>query len=150
MRRSSRKLQTLHHLPRVSNYKACMEWDNKDDQAYSTILLQVNPSVAVVANSSATANAIWLALHAAFGQTSPLAIFTNFKNAISKKISTANPAIDIMEMNESFQHLTAATIIIPEVVQAMILLNVMPKEYDRVAQTMLQTTEQSKLMFNYV
>jgi len=79
-----------------------MEWDNKDDQAYSTILLQVNPSVAVVANSSATANAIWLALHAAFGQTSPLAIFTNFKNAISQKISAANPAIDIMVMNKNF------------------------------------------------
>jgi len=44
----------------------------------------------------------------------------------------------------------AATIIIPEVMQAMILLNAMPKEYDGVAQTMLQTTEQSKLMFNYV
>ena len=39
---------------------------------------------------------------------------------------------------------------IPEVMQAMILLNVMPKEYDGVAQTTLQTTEQSKLMFNYV
>jgi len=55
-----------------------------------------------------------------------------------------------MEMYESFQHFTAATIIIPEVVQAMILLNAMPKEYDGVTQTTLQTTEQSKLMFNYV
>jgi len=53
-------------------------------------------------------------------------------------------------MYESFQHLMATTIVIPEVVQAMILLNAMPKEYDRVAQTTLQTTEQSKLMFNYV
>jgi len=62
----------------------------------------------------------------------------------------ANPTIDIMEMNESFQHLMAANIIIPEVVQAMILLNVIPKEYNGVAQTTLQTTEQSKLTFNYV
>ena len=53
-------------------------------------------------------------------------------------------------MNESFQHLTAAAIVIPEVVQAMILLNAMPKEYDRVTQTTLQMTEQSKLTFNYV
>jgi len=62
----------------------------------------------------------------------------------------ANPAIDIMAMNEHFQCLTAATIIIPEIVQAMILLNAIPKEYDRVAQTTLQTMEQSKLTFNYV
>ena len=37
----------------------------------------------------------------------------------------------------------AATIIILEVMQAMILLNAMPKEYDGVAQTTLQTTELS-------
>jgi len=55
-----------------------------------------------------------------------------------------------MEMNKSFQHLMAATIVIPEVVQAMILLNAMPKEYNGVAQTTLQTTEQSKLTFNYI
>jgi len=44
----------------------------------------------------------------------------------------------------------AARVVIPEIVQAMILLNAMPKEYDRVAQTMLQTQEQLKLMFNYI
>jgi len=114
------------------------------------ILLCVNPLVAVIANSSLTAKAVWEALHAAFSTTGPSAIFTDFKNSISKRISMANPTIDIMEMYESFQHLTAATVIIPEVVQAMILLNAMPKEYDGVAQTTLQTTEQSKLMFNYI
>jgi len=106
--------------------------------------------VAAVANSALTAKAVWEVLHAAFGTTSPLAIFTKFKSVISKKISMANPALDIMEMNENFQCLMAATIIIPEVVQAMILLNVIPKEYNRVAQTTLQTMEQSKLMFNYI
>jgi len=106
--------------------------------------------VAVITNSSLTAKAIWEALHAAFGTTGPSAIFADFKNAISKKISMASPALDIMEMYKSFQHLMAATIVIPEVVQAMILLNAMPKEYDGVAQTTLQTMEQSKLTFNYI
>jgi len=127
-----------------------MDWDNKDDQAYGTILLRVNPSMAVIATSSLTAKEVWEALHTAFGMMGPLAIFTNFKNVISKKISAANPAIDIMEMNESFQRLMAASIIIPEVVQAMLLLNAIPKEYDGVAQTTLQTTEQNKLTFNYI
>ena len=44
----------------------------------------------------------------------------------------------------------AAQVIIPEIVQAMILLNAMPKEYNRVAQTTLQRTEQSKLTFIYI
>jgi len=44
----------------------------------------------------------------------------------------------------------ATQVIIPEIMQAMILLNAMCKEYDRVTQTMLQTTEQSKLTFVYV
>jgi len=35
-----------------ANYKQCMDWDNKDDKAYGTILLHVNPSVAVLANSA--------------------------------------------------------------------------------------------------
>ena len=127
-----------------------MDWDNKDNQAYGTILLRVNPSMAVVANSCLTAKAIWEVLHAAFGTTGPSAIFADFKNAISKKISVANPTINIMEMNESFQRLMAAAIVIPEIMQAMILLNAMPKEYDRVVQTTLQMTEQSKLTFNYI
>jgi len=118
-----------------------MEWDNKDDQAYRTILLHVNPSVAVVTDSTTTANAIWQALQAAFGQTGPLAIFTKFKSVISQKISSATPIVDIMVMNENFQHLTATQVDILEIIQAMILLNAMPKEYNIVAQTMLQTTE---------
>ena len=117
--------------------------------AHGTILLHVNPLVAVLANSSLTAKAIWEVLHAAFGTTGHSAIFANFKNVISKKISIGNPTLDIMEMNESFQHLMAATIVIPEVVQAMILLNAIPKEYDGVTQTTLQTMEQSKLTFDY-
>jgi len=133
-----------------ANYKQCMGWDNKDNQAYGTILLRVNLSVAVIATSSLTAKEVWEALHTAFGTTSPSAIFANLKNVISKKISAANPAINIMEMNESFQCLTAANIIIPEVVQAMILLNAIPKEYDGVTQTTLQTMEQNKLTFNYI
>jgi len=129
-----------------ANYKVWMEWDNKDDQAYGSILLQVNPSVAAVT----TANPIWWALQTTFGQTGPLAIFTEFKSVISQKISVANPTIDIMVMNKNFWCLTAAQVAIPEIVQAMILLNAIPKEYNEVAQTMLQTQEQSKLTFNYV
>jgi len=99
-----------------ANYKAQMEWDNKDDQAYRSILLWVNPSVAAVTTSTTTANAAWRALHTAFGQMGPLAIFTEFKSAISQKISAANPMINIMAMNKNFQHLMAATVIIPEIV----------------------------------
>jgi len=87
-----------------------MEWDNKDDQAYGSILLQVNPSVAALATSTATANAIWVALLAAFGQTGPLAIFTKFKSVTSQKISAANPTINIMVMNENFQCLMATQV----------------------------------------
>jgi len=62
----------------------------------------------------------------------------------------ANPTIDIMVMNKNFQHLTSARVVIPEIMQVMILLNTIPKEYDGVTQTMLQTQEQLKLMFNYI
>jgi len=106
--------------------------------------------VAVLAATSATAMAAWVALKAVFGQTGPSAIFTEFKNTISLKISAANPTLDIMVMNENFQCLMAAQVPIPGIMQAMILLNTMPKEYDGITQTMLQTQEQSKLMFNYI
>jgi len=43
----------------------------------------------------------------------------------------------------------AASVPIPEIMQAMILLNAMPKDYDGITQTTLQTQKQSKLMFNY-
>jgi len=155
-RNERKSLEAAKNAPSTvqeANYKVCMDWDNKDDQAYGTILLRVNPSVATVATSATTARDVWTAFHTAFSTTGPSAIFTEFKNAISKKISMADPTLDIMEMNENFQCLMAATIVIAEVMQAMILLNVMPKEYDGVAQTTqttLQTTEQSKLTFNYI
>jgi len=118
--RNEKKFNELNPSTTVAaceaNYKQCMDWNNKDDQAYGMILLRVNPSVAAIANSTLTAKAVWEALHAAFSTTGPSAIFADFKNAISKKISTANPALDIMEMNENFQHLMATTITISEVV----------------------------------
>ena len=76
-----------------ANYKQCMDWDNKDDQAYGTILLRVNPSVAVLANSALTAKAIWEVLHAAFSTSGPSAIFADFKNAISRRSPWLTPLL---------------------------------------------------------
>jgi len=105
MKRSFPRFLTQKALPTgkpTTGSRLHMEWDNKDNQAYVSILLQVNLSVAVLAASSATANTAWIALRAAFGQTGPLANFTEFKSMISQKISTANPTLDIMVMNENF------------------------------------------------
>ena len=75
-----------------------MDWDNKDNQAYGTILLRVNPSIAVIATSSLTAKEVWEALHTAFGTMGPSAIFADFKNAISKKIFQKRQVYELVDL----------------------------------------------------
>jgi len=100
--RNEKKFQELDPsasaAAREANYKQHMDWDNKDDQAYGTILLRVNPSIAVIATSSLTAKEVWEALHTAFGTMGPSAIFADFKNAISKKIFQKRQVYELVDL----------------------------------------------------
>jgi len=55
-----------------------------------------------------------------------------------------------IEIACAFGHLTAASVVIPSIVQAMILLNALPHKYENIGQMLLQTETISTLMFKIV
>jgi len=53
----------------------------------------------------------------------------------------------MLEIARVFSHLNTASIIIPAIIQAMILLNAMPKEFDSIGATMLQMKTTAEITF---
>jgi len=76
-----------------------------------------------------------------------LQISADFQKAISHCVWANNLAPDMLEIARVFSHLNMASIVIPTIIQAMILLNAMPKEFDSIRATMLQKKTTAKITF---
>jgi hypothetical protein len=125
-------------------------WENKNDQAFGSIVLRLAPLLRQRANAKTTAKQVWELLATDYGVDGPSQAFINFRMAITIKIPANNPSPSISQMADKFQRLTAQNIAIPELVQAMVLLAAMPCNYDSLASTVLSTTETSQLTFKLV
>src|SRR5882757_8640301 len=66
------------------------------------------------------------------------------------KIPAKNPSPQISSMADRFQRPTVQRIIIPELVQAMVLLTTMPCEFDSLSSTILNTNDTAELTFKLV
>jgi hypothetical protein len=130
---------------------ACITaWENKNDQAFSSIVLRLAPSLRQRANAKTTAKQVWELLVTNYGVDGPSQAFIDFRTAITIKIPANNPSPSISQMADKFQRLTAQNIAIPELVQAMVLLAAMPRDYDSLSSTVLSTTETTHLTFKLV
>jgi hypothetical protein len=127
-----------------------MAWENKNDQAFGSIILCLAPSLRQHANAKATAKQVWELLATDYGVDGPSQAFIDFRTAITIKIPANNPSPAISQMANKFQRLTAQNIAIPELVQAMVLLTVMPRNFNSLSSTVLSTTETSALTFKLV
>jgi hypothetical protein len=125
-------------------------WENKNDQAFGSIVLRLAPSLRQHANTKTTAKQVWELLATDYGVDGPSQAFIDFRTAITIKIPANNPSPSISQMADKFQRLTAQNIAIPELVQAMVLLTAMPRDYDSLSSTVLLTTEASQLTFKLV
>jgi len=103
------------------------EWPSR---CYILLWLSLQCLQAIVAQTSA--HTIWTELHRVFGVQGPLQIFADFQKAISYHVWANNLAPNMLEIARAFGHCNMASIIIPTIIQAMILLNAMPKEFDSV------------------
>jgi len=156
MRRNSLN-STLAHLlqAREANYKQRMDWgQTRDDQAYGhdPSPCKIPPGGCCSKQLFKPPKPLWEALHAAFGTTGPSAIFADFKNAISKKISAANSRhMTSWRCMRVSSALRAATIVIPESGAGNDIAKCNAKKSTTEShKPPIQTTEQSKLTFNYV
>jgi len=125
-------------------------WDNRNDQAEGYILLWLSPQCLQAVASKTTAFDIWTELSTVFRVQGPLQIYANFKQATSHRVHLNNPALDLLEITHAFSCLTVALIIIPPIIQAMILLDTLPHEYENIGQMLLQTETIATLTFKTV
>ena len=114
-------------------------WHTKDDQANGSMTLRLahNLRTGVV---GATAALTWTALNTQFAQTGVAVVYQDFKAAMRCKLGTSNPAKDITKLYTHLERLRANQVVIPDYVQGMMLLNVIPQEWDHVAAYYVQTT----------
>jgi len=127
-----------------------LAWDNRNDQAEGYILLWLSPQcLQAVANKTSAFN-IWTELSTVFRVQGPLQIYANFKQATLHHVCLNGPAPDLLEIAHTFGRLTAASIIIPPIVQAMILLDTLLHEYENIGQMLLQTETIATLTFKII
>ena len=125
-------------------------WDNRNNQAEGYILLRLSPQCLQAVTSKTTALDIWTELQTVFGVQGPSQIYADFKQATSHHVHLNDPAPDLLEIAQAFGCLTVASIIIPPIIQAMILLNTLPHEYENIGQMLLQTETIVTLTFKIV
>ena len=125
-------------------------WDNRNDQAEGYILLQLSPQCLQAVASKTTAFDIWTELYTVFGVQGPSQLYANFKQATSCHVHLNDPAPDLLEISQAFSCLTVAAVIIPPIIQAMILLDALPREYENIGQMLLQMETISTLTFKIV
>ena len=111
---------------------ALANWNNRDDQAFGSLVLRLTPAIRQRVASQTSSATAWTFIATEYGVQGPSQLFMDFRAAISMKILAANPAPQIVEMAEHFGHLTTGQVAIPAIVQAMILLAAMPSGYDSV------------------
>ena len=85
-----------------------------------------------------------------FGVQGPLQLYADFKKATSHQVKVNDPAPDLLEIAHAFGRLTLASIVIPPIVQAMILLDTLPCEFENIGQSLLQTKTITTLTFSVI
>jgi len=125
-------------------------WDNRNGQAEGYILLWLSPQCVQAVASKTTTFDIWTELHTVFGVQGPLQLYHDFKQATLHCVHLNDPALDLLEIAQAFGCLTTAAVIIPPIIQAMILLDALPHEYENIGQMLLQTETIATLMFKIV
>ena len=80
----------------------------------------------------ATAAQTWTNLQTQFVSGGIFSIYQDFKSAMAMKIGMSNPAKDMTSLYTYLEHLRANQVVIPEYIQGMMLLNMIPNKWDHI------------------
>jgi gag-polypeptide of LTR copia-type len=118
----------------VTNQEARDKWFEKDAIAIGHLTLRVNPSIQQELDSLPTTsftNNYWTHLSTLYGTVMPSSVYMDFKETLNIHLNPGqHPTQQIDHMVTAFQRLTAASIIIPPQIQAMILLSALPQKWE--------------------
>src|ERR1700723_3834672 len=127
-----------------------LDWRNKDDAAFGSIMLRIASSLQESISSKANSKKAGDELVARFGTPGPSLVYSDFRTALNTRLSPTNPELDISKIATIFGRMTTNRIVILSIVQAMILLAACPREYESVSSVLLQNYDNATLSFNIV
>jgi len=104
------------------------DWVKQNSVAIGNMVLRVKESIQQDVIDLDTAEEVWIRLKDSYGTPTSTSIYKDFKEALSLRINpNSHPGPQIDKMSAAFQRLSAAKMIIPNQVQAMILLAALPR-----------------------
>jgi gag-polypeptide of LTR copia-type len=110
--------------------------------AIGHLTCRVNPSIQQELDSLPTASFAddyWTHLSTCYGTAMPSSIYKDFKKTLNIRLNPSQHATQQIDcMVTAFQHLTAASIIIPPQIQAMILLSALPQKWEMLVSIVTQ------------
>jgi len=126
-----------------------MDWDNKNDQEISIIILKISHSLRTHIDDDSSVT--WANLTNTFATPGPAAIFNDFVKVVNLRIqSNRHPAANMNLMWDLFECLHAQEVDIPATLCALILLNAIPPTLQTVVSVVLQTNATADLNFNNI
>ncbi|KAF9552127.1 hypothetical protein CPC08DRAFT_594871, partial [Agrocybe pediades] len=125
------------------------DWDREDGKALGAIRLCLADQIDT--HMKGTSAETWNEIQSVYGQENAATVFGYFKRAINTKIPTSgDPRPAIETIANHLQAVVSANISLPQSLQAMILLGLLPPRYDSVASIILQNNSLSNLSFAIV
>jgi hypothetical protein len=147
-------VETLNVDGAVTNQEACNKWSEKDTMAIGHLTLRVNPSIQQELDSLSTASFAddyWTHLSSCYGTATPSSIYKDFKETLNNCLNPGqHPTQQIDRMVTAFQRLTAASIIIPPQIQAMILLSALPQKWEMLVSIVTQQHALTTIQLSHV
>ena len=117
-----------HNAQRVvTNQEAWDRWFERDSMAIGHITLRVNSFIQQELTSLAASSFVdnyWTHLSSCYGTAMPSSVYKDFKETLNIRLNPGqHPSQQIDHMVTAFQHLTAASIIIPPQIQRHCLIS---------------------------
>jgi gag-polypeptide of LTR copia-type len=138
----------------ITNQEAHDKWFEKDAMAIGHLTLRVNPSIQQELDflpAASFANDYWTHLSTRYGTAMPSSVYKDFKETLNICLNPSqHPAQQIDCMVAAFQHLTAASIIIPPQIQVMILLSALPQKWKMLVSIVTQQHVLTTIQLSHV
>ena len=106
---------------------------------------------AVLTAANTSSALVWTVITTTWSWTGISAIYQDYKAAIRIRVGMSNPAKDITRLQTHFERLSANNAPVSAYEQGMILLSVIPDEWDHVAAYYVQTcTSVANVLFDAI
>ena len=148
---SSHPATTTTTLGPVTNGKEIANWINNDGSAIRYIKMKCQEVIITdIPTTTDTSKKVWDNLKEKYNKASTASVLIEIHKAFSFQLSGGDPTSEIQKLAAIFAHLEQCSFIIPNFVQASILIIVIPQKWDQISTWLLFYYSLDKLEYSVV